>query len=306
MTMTLRAAAAAMILLTAAGCTGPATVAEEPARAVAVFAGVSLGVALTVLGVGLALGEKLALPGPAQGGWIGELAVFASALSGATCSVLYRPYLRKYPTLQVGAFAMFASVLFLAVPAAWEGFFDMLPSFTAGGWLAVLFIGVSSGIGYYLWLWALRHTTPTKVSVFLALSPITATALGWAFLSEDISVWFLAGCIRTPVEKNFTNGHGRGAIDEGVMQSHIDRKTSSRQVGGLVDAFNDVTVPQGQGRIEGLVVHSGHCLHQLLPGARFRQSDTEKMLVEIKCLVVNPIGKIQVEGYPKKTPAQHW
>lgn len=153
----------------------------------------SLGVALTILGVGFALGEKLALPGPAQGGWIGELAVFASALSGAICSVLYRPYLRKYPTLQVGAFAMFASVLFLAVPAAWEGFFGALPSFTFGGWLAVLFIGVSSGVGYYLWLWALRHTTPTKVTVFLALSPITATVLGWALLSEDISFWFLAG-----------------------------------------------------------------------------------------------------------------
>lgn len=153
----------------------------------------SLGVALTILGVGLALGEKLVLPGPAQGGWIGELAIFAAALSGAICSVLYRPYLRKYPTLQVGAFAMLASVLFLAVPAAWEGFFDAPPSFTVGGWLAVLFIGASSGLGYYLWLWALRHTTPTKVSVFLALSPVTATALGWAFLSEDISVWFLAG-----------------------------------------------------------------------------------------------------------------
>ena len=153
----------------------------------------SLGVGLTILGIGFALGEKLTLPGPAQGGWIGELAVFASALSGAICSVLYRPYLRKYPTLQVGAFAMFASVLFLAVPAAWEGFFDALPSFTFGGWLAVLFIGASSGLGYYLWLWALRHTTPTKVTVFLALSPITATALGWAFLSEAISVWFMAG-----------------------------------------------------------------------------------------------------------------
>ncbi len=153
----------------------------------------SVGVVLTVLGVGFALGEKLALPGPAQGGWIGELAVFGSALSGAVCSVLYRPYLKKYPTLQVGAFAMLASVLFLAVPAAWEGFFDALPRFTVGGWLAVLFIGISSGVGYYLWLWALRHTTPTKVSVFLALSPITATALGWALLSEKISAWFLAG-----------------------------------------------------------------------------------------------------------------
>ena len=46
--------------------------------------------------------------------------------------------------------------------------------FLRGGWLAILFIGVSSGVGYYLWLFALRHATPTRVTVFLALSPLTA------------------------------------------------------------------------------------------------------------------------------------
>jgi threonine/homoserine efflux transporter RhtA len=40
---------------------------------------------------------------------------------------------------------------------------------------------------YYLWLWALNHTTPTNVTVFLALSPITATLSGALFLSERIT-----------------------------------------------------------------------------------------------------------------------
>jgi len=109
------------------------------------------------------------------------------------CSVLYRPYLRKYPTLPVSAFAMLASVGFLAVLAAGEGFFASLPRFTAGGWLAVVFIGISSGVGYYLWLWALNHTTPTKVTVFLALSPITAAGLGALLLAESISTMSLLG-----------------------------------------------------------------------------------------------------------------
>jgi drug/metabolite transporter (DMT)-like permease len=155
----------------------------------------TLGVLLTVVGVGLALGEKTLQPGSPTGGWAGELAVFISALSGAICSVLYRPYLQKYPTLPVSAFAMLASVLFLAIFAAGEGFFNTYPRFTASGWLAVLFIGVSSGIGYYLWLWALNHTTPTNVTVFLALSPITATLLGALFLAERISLLSLFGLI---------------------------------------------------------------------------------------------------------------
>jgi len=155
----------------------------------------ALGVVLTGVGVGLALGEKLVQVGKPDTGWIGELAVFASALSGAVCSVLYRPYLRKYPTLPVSALAMLASVVFLAALAAGEGFFNSFPRFTPGGWLAVGFIGISSGVGYYLWLWALNHTTPTKVTVFLALSPVTATILGGMLLAEKISPTFLWGLL---------------------------------------------------------------------------------------------------------------
>jgi drug/metabolite transporter (DMT)-like permease len=153
----------------------------------------TLGVLLTIVGVGLALGEKALQRGGMTHEWVGELAVFASALSGAICSVLYRPYLQKYPTLPVSAFAMLASVGFLAVLAAGEGFFSSLPRFTVDGWLAVIFIGVSSGVGYYLWLWALNHTTPTKVTVFLALSPITAAGLGALLLEETITMMSFLG-----------------------------------------------------------------------------------------------------------------
>jgi drug/metabolite transporter (DMT)-like permease len=62
-----------------------------------------------------------------------------------------------------------------------------------GSALPICFIGINNGIGYYLWLWALNHTTPTKVTVFLALSPITATALGALWLEERISTTFLIG-----------------------------------------------------------------------------------------------------------------
>lgn len=62
-------------------------------------------------------------------------------LAGALCSVLYRPYLQRYPT---------ASVVALAVLTGFEGFFAQAPRFSAAGCSAVLFIGASSGIGYFL------------------------------------------------------------------------------------------------------------------------------------------------------------
>jgi len=152
----------------------------------------SAGVLMTIAGVGLALGER-ALPRGGVRVGPGELAVFASTLCGAICSVLYRPYLRRYPALPVGAFAMLASVGFLAILAAREGFYRAWPRFTPVGWLAVLFIGLCSGLGYFLWLWALRHTTPTRVTVFLALSPVTAAGLGAGILGEALPATMLLG-----------------------------------------------------------------------------------------------------------------
>lgn len=155
----------------------------------------TLGVVLTIIGVGFAIGEKAFHAPGAAGEWIGELAVLASALCGALCSVLYRPYLQRYPTLPVSAFAMFASVGFLALLAAFENPFPPPLRFTSLGWFAVFFVGGSSAIGYFMWLWALGHTSPTRVTVFLSLSPITSAFLGTLLLAEPISVLFVIGLL---------------------------------------------------------------------------------------------------------------
>ncbi|HYM30742.1 MAG TPA: DMT family transporter [Candidatus Cybelea sp.] len=150
----------------------------------------TIGVLLTIAGVALALGEGI---DAAAGHWLGDLAALLSAFTGAVCSVLYRPYLRKYPTLPVSAFAMLASVAFLALLANGEDFFGAWPSFTGAGWGAVIFIGLNSGVGYFLWLWALNHASPTRVTAFVSLSPITAAALGALLLGESLSLPILGG-----------------------------------------------------------------------------------------------------------------
>jgi drug/metabolite transporter (DMT)-like permease len=95
----------------------------------------------------------------------------------------------------VSALAMLASVAFLAVLAAGEGFFAGWPRFSGGGWAAVVFIGFSSGVGYLLWLWALGNAPATEVTVFLALSPLTAAVLGALFLSEQTTLPAAAGLV---------------------------------------------------------------------------------------------------------------
>lgn len=148
------------------------------------------GVLLSIAGVALPLAPKL--EAGTGSSWWGEAAVLASAGVGALCSVLYRPYLRRYPTVPVSAFAMLASVLFLAVIALGEDWPHRVRSLSPAAWAAVSFVGLSSGVGYFCWLYALKHEPPTRVTVFLALNPVTAALLGWAFLDEPLAPRMLA------------------------------------------------------------------------------------------------------------------
>jgi drug/metabolite transporter (DMT)-like permease len=147
------------------------------------------GIVLTLVGVGFALGDKIA----GAGSLAGELMIVAAAATGAVCSVLYRPYLRRYPTLPVSTFAMAAAAAALLVPALFDDLTTAPAHLTAQAWGAIVFIGLSSGSFYVLWLWALKNIPATQVTVFLALSPITAALLGAMFLGEPLTAMMLAG-----------------------------------------------------------------------------------------------------------------
>lgn len=103
--------------------------------------------------------------------------------------MLYRPYLQRYPTVPVSAFAMLASVAVLALLALSEGWPARIGGLSAAAWAVVGFIGLSSGVGYFLWLYALKHESPTRVTVFMALNPLTAAVLGAWLLDEAFTPW---------------------------------------------------------------------------------------------------------------------
>ncbi len=151
------------------------------------------GVVISFFGVVLALLDKLAVTQATAGEWLGVAAVLGAALTGAVCSVLYRPYLQKYPTLPVSTLAMVASVFFLIFLAVPEGALQVVPGLGLGAWAAIFFVGVSSGGAFFCWLWALSRLPPTQVTVFLSLGPVTAAVLGGLLLGEALSWLTLAG-----------------------------------------------------------------------------------------------------------------
>jgi drug/metabolite transporter (DMT)-like permease len=120
---------------------------------------------------------------------VGYLEIGTTALCGATYNVWSRPLLARYDALAITAQSMLAGTVALAPLALAQGLFSRLPMVTPLGWAAVLFLGIFGGaVGFGLWIWALRHSTPSRVAVFLALNPITAITLGVVLLGESAGV----------------------------------------------------------------------------------------------------------------------
>lgn len=142
------------------------------------------GVAVLLLGSGRHAGS-----GTLNGS--GMAALLAATLVGAVTSILYGPYMRRYPALPTSSLAMGAAVLFLALYCALQGQ-PLVPVFSAVQWGHVVFIGLSSGLGYFCLLWALGRLDASLVIAFQTLGPVTAAALELALYQRMPSPALLA------------------------------------------------------------------------------------------------------------------
>ncbi|QVQ29842.1 DMT family transporter [Achromobacter deleyi] len=136
------------------------------------------GLLIAVAGLMLLLGYAPAQPieNQGDGSLLAYAALVGATLIGAACSIMYRPYLRRYPVLPTSALAMCASVALLAA-FCWLTDQPLGPVLSAGQWAHVLFIGFSSGVGYLCLLWALARAPASRVMAFQMLGPVTAAVI---------------------------------------------------------------------------------------------------------------------------------
>jgi len=117
--------------------------------------------------------------------------LFGATLTGAACSLSYRPYLKRYPALYVSVVAMSVSVAFLAAVCVARGA-PLAPALPPMHWANIAFIGLSSGVGYFCLLWALGRLEASRVMSFQALAPLTAVAIELLWGLYPLT-WRLAG-----------------------------------------------------------------------------------------------------------------
>jgi drug/metabolite transporter (DMT)-like permease len=150
------------------------------------------GGVVALLGVAFALGDRVSVPGADT--TRGDLLMFGAAVTGSIYNVTSGVYLRKYPSLvlcsvmlPIGAFALLAAIV---VGGDWSGFL----TFSWRGWLAIAYLMTIGGaVTFFLWIWALEHTTPSRVAITVTMNPVSAVILGSIILSEPVTWRLLLG-----------------------------------------------------------------------------------------------------------------
>jgi drug/metabolite transporter (DMT)-like permease len=145
-------------------------------------------------GVTLALGDRALTTGAET--WKGDLLMFGAALIGSLYNVVTGLYVRHFPPIAMTAVQapLGAAALFIALALA--GDISHLVSFSAGGWVAVVFLATLGGAAsFYSWIWALERISPSRVAVTISLNPVAAAILGALVLGEPVTTRLLLGLV---------------------------------------------------------------------------------------------------------------
>jgi len=152
----------------------------------------TVGVLVAMAGVALALAAGLA-DAPA-GAWRGDAIMVVAALCYALYNVWSRPFIARSDPLAFVTAGMGAGSACLALLACWGGGFAAAERFGWPQWGAVAYLVViGAAVTFFLWVFALAHTTPTRVANTITLNPVTASILAAILLGEPIGLNLVAG-----------------------------------------------------------------------------------------------------------------
>ncbi|HUK11296.1 MAG TPA: DMT family transporter [Stellaceae bacterium] len=158
----------------------------------------STGVLIAVAGVALALASGLS--DAPTGAWRGDLIMAAGTSTMALYNVWSRPFIARSSALGFVTAGMgFGAALVVALAAS-RGGFAAVAQFALPQLIAVLYLGVGGGAAaFFLWVFALQRTTPTRVANTMTVNPVTASLLAAAIIGEPLGLNLALGVIAVGV-----------------------------------------------------------------------------------------------------------
>jgi drug/metabolite transporter (DMT)-like permease len=154
----------------------------------------TLGVLIAVGGVAFALTSGLA--DAPEGAWRGDLIMIAGTLSMAFYNVWSRPFIARSSALGFVTASMGVGAACLVLIAGLSGGFAVTRTFDAPQWVALLYLGAFGGAAaFFLWVFALERTTPTRVANTMTVNPLAAAILAAFILDEPIGLNLVVGMV---------------------------------------------------------------------------------------------------------------
>lgn len=152
------------------------------------------GVLIAIAGVAVALAAGLT--DAPVGAWRGDAIMVAATLCMALYNVWSRPLIARSSALGFVTAGMAAGAACLVLAAGLGGGFAAVAHFKAPQVLAVAYLGVFGGAAaFYLWVFALQRTTPTRVASTMTVNPIAASLLAALIVAEPIGLPLLIGIV---------------------------------------------------------------------------------------------------------------
>ncbi|MFG1421412.1 DMT family transporter [Roseixanthobacter liquoris] len=152
------------------------------------------GVLIATGGVALSLLSGLSVA--PDGAWRGDLLMVAAALCMALYGIWSKPLIGRSGPVPFTVMSMGVGALCLVAISWARGSFAPLAQLGAPQWGAALYLGaIGSALTFYLWAFALEHTTPTRVAVSVTVNPVIAALAGAIVLNEPLRWNLVAGIV---------------------------------------------------------------------------------------------------------------
>lgn len=152
----------------------------------------SVGVLIAIGGVAFAL--ITGLSDAPRGAWRGDAIMLAATLCIALYSIWSRPFIARSSPLGFVTAGMGSGSFVVCLFALAGGGFASAGDFGAEQWTAVAYLAIfGAALTFFLWVFALARTTPTKVTNTITLNPLTASIVATFLVDEPIGLYLLIG-----------------------------------------------------------------------------------------------------------------
>lgn len=152
----------------------------------------SLGVTIAISGVAIALMTGLGNAPPSA--WRGDGIMVAATVCFAFYNVWSRPYIARSSPLGFVTAGMGAGSSAQCLFALAFGGLAHATALGAGQWIAIGYLGAAGGaLTFFLWVFGLSRTTPTKVTNTITLNPVSASIAALFLMSEPVGFHLLTG-----------------------------------------------------------------------------------------------------------------